>query len=287
MDDKSLELAKQSLTVFAEVTSDAYADVRERLLGALSVPALTLEDMQRQTEVARQNRDLLGAFVTELPHAGLWLTPYDKEPSWRFQTSSVHDAKAIQTNTLWLRTFSRYGGEFDEGTYSPYFIVGRRQMDDKPKLTEILLQPAFVSHIHKKAAARVLQDVGTDAASELERISQGDLFRGYTEAETRALFNEATNSLCIDSGSQGSIKAKTFGSKRLSNITKRGALFARPGRRYSSGISDLDMATFGVFDYLNHLASAFGKVDELGGLLSSMQDIDESALEAAVLEDRG
>lgn len=281
MDKRSVDLAKAGLEVYDEFCSPHYDELRQRLNDSLSAPQLALEGLRHATEQANANIGMLVDFAGLLPGATCVEVSVGSYPE-RFRFIAVDDlytAKAVQSSIVW--------GSGGNSWYSvPRYVIGHRQAPGKAgrKWDDILLLRA--SEVGIRQGLTTVR-VRREDYQEYEATRNMNMMRDYTEHEIQILYNQDDKQLHLEGTSPGSVVLlKSLGRKQEeAGKLLRTSIRGDGTKVFMKGVSDRLLAEFGVFHYINRLATVFDKVDALQQLLEQRQQQANRTPAERILDD--
>lgn len=264
MDKQSKELAKLSADIFHREVSPGYIEVRQQLLGELSVAGTAYEAIQQETLERKANYDLMASFIGGLPAR----EEHSRGTETTFKVNGLESVHALQKSVVWLA--SEYGDDFNMAR--PYYVVGSRTNGTG----ELLL--FCPENIRDTRLAKV-----SAPSKKIKAILS--LMNPYeTNIDESALHNKLydpkSNRLQLGADSPGSIFLRSnlwwistenfVGGSGHSKADS--AIFTVRGKnieRDMLGITDAEWAKYNAQDHLNQIAMLFNKKQLLDEVFSS------------------
>ncbi|GEM_PF-5921692 len=275
MDATSKERALEILDTHAEALTPFYDDLHERLQSSAAASHL----LGKQAELAHRqaNEELVRNIISLLPgRSGTW--------SVAPQAATISEAKILRENIVHIagRSSSEDPGEF-------CFIAGSRddthEQSKGTAATQLLLYPM------RTLAPKVVKVLNEDMDARDEKVRQ-DLAREHSEQEIDYMFSPGMGlgTIAVQSYTSWNAKARMLLIESIvprrrryhEGQIRRTTRWARGSSVYlGSGMSDQDLATFGVLRRLNELSVAFGVKEQARQIMhdySVRPDTDEVVL---------
>ncbi|MGH7237514.1 MAG: hypothetical protein ACREGF_03190, partial [Candidatus Saccharimonadales bacterium] len=189
MDNRSVELAQQSLQIYSETMAPSYVEARQELTRALGVSQLMIESMLEEAEQGRANAKMLQAFARILPQA---VTDETGASLDYFSVDNPHEARRLINSAIWAEAGSRNL----ECRYCPNYIIGERPPPEPKKSNKKyvdLLLIAAEGHSPVTEASRLLR-------KEIELFKARNLYENFSEADIRRMLNRKTGQLDVGHG---------------------------------------------------------------------------------------
>lgn len=274
MDKTSIELARHSLAIANEVHSPAYEDVRESLLGRLSLNGLHIEDLRQQEEVNKANLNLVSTFVASLPNARRYFHQTKNVYQHDFAVDEPFVARHALANTLWVDQGVMYP---KSDSPRPFYIVGARPITTdyhrKPgrEATDLLLisaqpnyQPTHPSYVTQLATAQVYTREYLEKRKVMESASRNE----YDNAKLEQMHDPISGKLLVDSSQSVLVTRETRSGHELPRRMLKHKLTypLHAGFQEKRTITDEDLALYDVPGNLDHLAVVFQKTTTLDAL---------------------
>lgn len=291
MDGESHELAKTGLEVYSSQLTPFYQELRERLVGRLATNEIDLERLRSHDTLEQNNFSLVAQFVDGLPRA-----QNARYSDALFYAKDAYEARQIEANVLSLYEAHSIDGRF--GTRNPYYIIGRRPKPqdgshptpkNKPPASQLLLYSAL-RNAHQDPI-RIIT-VWDDEFEYMTHKANRGMHLPYNKDELVSRFDTHSGNLKIWPVMKTGLTTVPDYLGRTSRrrdfrkkVDQNGIHASKTWGKFDERFTDRLLADFDVFDHLNHLATAFGKVDNLADLINRYKLLIPEDIDAILLEE--
>jgi hypothetical protein len=270
MDKLTRQLAVSLADVYHAELSPVHNQLREELLGRLSVTGAELDNAKELARQRSENHDMLQAFVGELPEAHRDVIVSDSTNfSYRVDThdtvAALDRVHGLQRSLLWIKqsNHSKYGRRY-KGAPHPYYIMGAAKDPESGRAALLLYRahPSPYSMSEPEKQALIFRSRLSKINRILSRTTDYEL--GATPEELVNLYDEASGQMRISGTSKGSLLATTLYVPAISPAISDSTVFwARRGelQPVPFGVTDEELAKFNVLDVANKLAMRFSQLD--------------------------
>jgi len=258
------------------IVCDAETDLRGFLMaeGTLSGAAARLESVQDEIGQQQANLHLLQAVGGLLPAVNpkfQYLIPnYSYYCKGALEvprgTEQYYTARKIQASVIWK--------EQDGRDPHPYYVIGSSLNEAEPDETLLLLLPAKSGNGGARLPLRM--PVRKDVADAYFEWAQQYINGEYTAKEIDTLIDKHTGNIVISPIACGSMMAQSRNlhawpsSTRTIEKVQKGKIMVSSweGATYCDGISNRELAAFGVEGNIAKLVAAFGVADKCRAILN-------------------